>query len=87
MAGLPGVSAWVKVGPPLSCSGPRPGVIGNISVPTRSPDAPLVGPSQAFPSPRMLYPPDVTGPSQSGPVTDAMFPARMVFFRTAWWSL
>ena len=26
MAGLPGISAWVAVGPPLSRSGPRPGL-------------------------------------------------------------
>ena len=32
VAGLPGRSAWVKVGPPLSCRGPRSGTVLRMSV-------------------------------------------------------
>ena len=35
-AGLSGRKAWVMVGPPLSCSGPRRASIGSAAVPVRS---------------------------------------------------
>jgi len=40
-AGLPGNSAVVRVGPPLSCSGPTLASMGLASVPTRSPFTPV----------------------------------------------
>ena len=50
MAGLPGKSAMVWVGPPLSASGPRPG----LATPTWLPLAPLVRPPEP-PVPIRLY--------------------------------
>ena len=44
IAGLPGSSAWVWVGPPLSESGASSGSIGLVGLPMRLPELLDVGP-------------------------------------------
>ena len=86
MAGLPASNAWVFVAPPLSERGPIRGSIGLLAVPTWSPvpDSKL----QSVESPRMLCPPEKSGtPSndstmQSGPPREALFIARIEFWRS-----
>ena len=76
MAGLPGKRAMVWVGPPLSASGPSPG----LATPTWLPLVPLVKPPEP-PVPIRLYAlAEETVPAMS--LADAVLPVPMVFSAT-----
>src|SRR5437016_13014218 len=82
MAGLPGKSAIVWVGPPLLARGPSRGLIGAAVVPTRSPLLPFVRPLLLSLLPTRLCPCEVIGPTRSGPSPEpAVFSATIVFLR------
>jgi len=77
MAGLPGKSACVEVGPPLFVSGPSLGLMGATSEPSWSP-APALS-AQPVALPIRLWPPEVSVPAQSGSGLDIdAFPAIML---------
>ena len=76
MAGLPVKRAMVWVGPPLSASGPRPG----LATPTWLPLVPLVRPPEP-PVPIRLYAlAEATVPAMS--LADAVLPVPVVFSAT-----
>src|SRR5438132_8063828 len=82
MAGLPGKSAIVWVGPPLLAKGPSRGLTGAAVVPTRSPLLPFVRPLLLSLLPTRLCPCEVMGPTRSGPSPDpAALSATMLFRR------
>ena len=74
--GLPGIRAWVNVGPPLSRKAPRSTSTGLSTVPIRSPVVLLKPHPELFPI--RLYPREIGAPSQS-PLLGALFPVMMVF--------
>ena len=75
MAGLPGSGAIVGVGPPLACSGPSSGLIGEPEEPTWSPTP--VQPVLVPALPMRLYPSKEKAPSVSG-FAGAVLPAMML---------
>ena len=81
IAGLPTFSAWVCVGPPLFASAPRFGLMGVLSVPTRSL---LTRFMKAAPVklPIKLLPALLNVPSKSG-FNGAVFPAMIELPRLA----
>src|SRR5215467_5293822 len=59
MAGLPASSAWVKLGPPLSCNGPSIGLTSVLSPAAVNPVAPDELPTRLWPA--ELNVPDASG--------------------------
>ncbi len=78
IAGLPGCSAWVAVGPPLFCRGPNTAVDTSAPLITRSP-VPALG--QPVPTPTRLWPNDVMplGLQSIASAVVVVLPATMVW--------